>query len=291
MRQRVSRRGGVQSGSEEVFLLRRHGQAVSTSKEVPWAAFCIVLLVLATGAFVLSDDPPAGSRAGSPLGITLGAMALGLFVFEALLALRRSRPAWHFGRAATWLRAHVWLGLLAFALSWLHSGFRARGTASLVLVSLLTWVTLSGLLGVWIRRVLPRLMTQRVPREVIHAQIPRVLEGLATEAGTIVEARNDAELTLLYQEEVRGFLQRDVHGHPLLDPNKAARLFGHARKRVSPDNLEALADIQDICRDREQLFTQQRIERFLFGWRIIHVPLSFALLVLTIAHAVVTLAY
>jgi hypothetical protein len=264
---------------------------VSASKDLCWAAFSIALLVLALVAFVLGSHNSGGFRAGRPLGIALGSAALGLFGFEALLSLRRGRPAWNLGRAATWLRAHVWLGLLAFALAWLHSGFHVRGTASFVLVALLIWVTFSGLFGLWIRRVLPRLMTQRVPREVIHAQIPVVLEGLATEADAIIERSDDAELTLLYQEEVQGFLQRDVRGHSLLDPNKAARLFGHARKRVSPDKLEALADIEDICREREQLFTQQRIERFLFGWRIVHVPLSFALLVLTIAHAVVTLAY
>jgi hypothetical protein len=52
-----------------------------------------------------------------------------------------------------------------------------------------------------------------------------------------------------------------------------------------------LADLQEICDERRQLIVQRKLHYWLHGWLLLHVPLSFAFLVLTAVHAVLSLRY
>lgn len=49
--------------------------------------------------------------------------------------------------------------------------------------------------------------------------------------------------------------------------------------------------LEDLCVQRGRLHNQERIHGWLHGWLLVHVPLSAALLVLTIAHIVMSLYY
>src|SRR5258708_37863941 len=110
-----------------------------------WTTLLVTGGALAAYALVLRKN---GSwDAGSPIGIAFAAGASAIFVFEILLGLRKSKPAWHLGRAARWARPHVWLGGLGLVLSLLHAGFRVRGTMSSALTLVLGAVTASGLVA------------------------------------------------------------------------------------------------------------------------------------------------
>jgi hypothetical protein len=256
-----------------------------------WAATSGVLLVLASAAFLFQPRSALGWDAGKGLGLAFGVLAFLIFLFEVLLAVRRSRPAWHLGRVATWARAHVWLGVLGFAFALLHAGFRARGTVSLTLMVVLVAVTASGLVGLLLHQLVPRWLTALVPRETIEAQIPSVVRELKKEAEALVAAAEDEALTRFYQEEVDSFLGPNVRGHRLLSRERAIRLFSQVEKRLAPSSHEALTDLKDICEERAQLFTQARLQSWLKGWLFFHVPLSLVVVVLTAAHAIMTLLY
>jgi hypothetical protein len=230
--------------------------------------------------------------AGGPVALGFAVAATGIFVFEMLLGLRKARPAWQLGGASSWARAHVWLGTLALALSLLHAGFRVRGTMSVVLTSLLGCVTLSGVVGLTIHQVVPRWMTARIPRETIYEQIPVVLGELRKEAAELVTKADDDVLSRFYREDIESFLASSSAGrHRLLEPERAARVFDRIEKRVRPECHDALRDLRDICDERAQLFLQQRMQAWLHGWLLVHVPLSYALIVLVAAHALMTLRY
>src|SRR5205823_4681535 len=83
-----------------------------------WIAAALALLTGAAAAYSWSaagsPDPPSG---GSRAGLAFGAASSALIVFCALYAARRRFPAARVGRAETWLKAHIWLGLLSFALA------------------------------------------------------------------------------------------------------------------------------------------------------------------------------
>ena len=52
-----------------------------------------------------------------------------------------------------------------------------------------------------------------------------------------------------------------------------------------------LHELEAICEERWQLAQQKRLHHLLHGWLFVHVPLSAALLLLSVAHAVIALRY
>ena len=107
---------------------------------VALAACAVVYYIYATGS-------PGGPRGGSAVGLTFGIAGYGLMLYAGLLGARKKVPVWRIGRAQTWMRGHLWLGLLSFPLILFHGGFAWRGPLTGVLMLLLTLVILSGILG------------------------------------------------------------------------------------------------------------------------------------------------
>ena len=66
--------------------------------------------------------------------------------------------------------------------------------------------------------------------------------------------------------------------------------MGHVTRQRA-DGQAPAAELGEICEVRRQLGEQQRIHRWLHGWLLIHVPLSWALLVLVLIHAFWSLYY
>src|SRR5712692_1534833 len=130
---------------------------------------------------------PNGPRGGSAVGLTFGFAGTAIIVFECLLSLRKKYPASPLGRVQTWLRAHIWLGLLSFLLILFHAGFHwGRGLASLLMWMFLI-ITISGAVGLALQNYLPRRMSELVTRETVYEQIPEVVRALALEADERVE--------------------------------------------------------------------------------------------------------
>jgi len=254
---------------------------------------CAGIGVVSLGIYVKSASAtPMGVTGASSAGLFFGALAFLVMISESFLAVKNRRPAWRLGRGSTWMKGHVWLGLLVLPLALLHSGFRVHGSGSKWMIGLLSIVTLSGLLGVALQQVLPRVMTIRVPLETVYEQIPEVIARLRQEAGKIVENAAHETLTRFFQEDVESFLAQIVaNDHRLFDPAQAERVFARLKKLLPSEQHEALADLQAICQERAQLRSQERMHHWLHGWLLVHVPLSYALLLLTAAHAVVTLLY
>src|SRR5262249_53937193 len=92
------------------------------------------------------------------------------------------------GRAVTWMRAHIWLGLLCAPLLLLHSGFRSGESLSTWLSVLLVLVILSGVWGLILQNWLPRVLLGEVPSETVYAQIDHVVGQLHQEAAELVLA-------------------------------------------------------------------------------------------------------
>src|SRR5437588_9050163 len=84
---------------------------------------------------------------GTPLGLIFGTIALSIFVFAALLGVRKKIVLWRIGNIQRWLRAHIWLTLLTVPLVLLHSGFRLGGAMTTLLMVLFAIVIISGLYG------------------------------------------------------------------------------------------------------------------------------------------------
>jgi hypothetical protein len=159
----------------------------------PWLIFFLLATIAATVAFFgfayghFGD--PTGWPGGSSLpGLIFGVLGGAIILFEFLLWFRKKVRVWRIGRAQTWLRAHIWLGLLCVPLLIYHSGFRLGGSLSTVLMVLLLIVILSGIWGLMLQQILPTRMLEQVPAETIFSQIDRLSGQLSTEARQLIQA-------------------------------------------------------------------------------------------------------
>jgi hypothetical protein len=159
---------------------------------VPWFIFVCVATLAAVVLYVANFYParlppvihvPAAfiqkpsehrSVGGTPLGLIYGAISLSIFVFAALLGVRKKVVLWRIGNVQRWLRAHIWLTLLTVPLVILHSGFRFGGPMTSLLVVLYIIVMVSGIYGLALQHQMPRIMKERLPAETVYEQIPHI---------------------------------------------------------------------------------------------------------------------
>jgi hypothetical protein len=154
-----------------------------------WVIGCVAALAVATVLYVpyvrASLNGPSG---GSAIGLTFGVIGSILMVFAGVLGARRKVPTWRIGRATFWMRGHIWLGLLSFPLILFHGGFRMGGPLTFVLMVLFAIVIASGILGLLLQQVLPRLMLTRLPLETVFEQIDPIVRQLRSESDELVAA-------------------------------------------------------------------------------------------------------
>jgi hypothetical protein len=297
------------------------------AKHKPWIAAVSVLTLLGAGIYVpyhlLSLNGPSG---GSWPGLVFGMIAFALMAFVGLLGLRRRFPALRVGRPESWMRGHLWLGILTVPFVFFHAGFMFGGALTIVLMVLLILVTLSGILGVILQQILPRVMTSRVTMETIYDQLEHVLAQLLAEADLLVssvagpvlptgspvpagvgagagaspassiakkETRVEGSLPMrdFYLNQVRPFLEARKCAGPLANAQRAAAAFAPIRTLVPPSVHETLKDLEGICEERRQLATQERLHHWLHGWLLVHIPLSYSLLLLSFIHGAVSVRY
>ena len=173
---------------------------INNWKHFPWFAFVCLATVAASLLYLGNFHPdrmPTGIRlppsliqtstehqtvGGTPLGLAFGAISLGIFVFAALLSLRKKIPLWRVGTVQRWLRAHIWLTFLTVPLILLHSGFQLGGPMTTLLMGLYAVVMVSGIYGLVLQHLMPRLMKERLPAETVFEQIPHIRAQLCVAA-------------------------------------------------------------------------------------------------------------
>lgn len=247
-----------------------------------------------------------GPRGKTGPGILFGIAGSLLMLFAGLLSARKKVPNWRLGKAQTWLRGHIWLGLLSVPLILFHAGFRWGGTLETVLLLLLGAIVVSGVFGLVLQNYLPRIMKSATPHEAAYEQNPSVCVALcrtadaevfaacnslfetSTESNTMGD--EGALLREFYRSTVRPYLG-DPHPRQarLHDRHQSEALFAQMRSMIPSRLHSTLERLTAICEERRQMADQLRLYHWLHGWLFVHLPLSLALLVLTILHVVMSL--
>ncbi len=144
------------------------------NKHKPWIALTLTLAVAATVWYVI-DAPGHPNRVygSTTAGLTFGIAGYAIMWFCAALGMKRRVPHWKLGKAQTWLRGHIWLGLLLVVLVALHAGFQPLGPVGWALWIVLGLVTLSGLFGLLIQQTVPRILYHGLhPLASMNAESP-----------------------------------------------------------------------------------------------------------------------
>jgi hypothetical protein len=199
------------------------------------------------------------------------------------------------------MRGHIWLGLVSFPMILFHAGFSMGGSLTSVLIVLFGIIVLSGILGVVLQQFVPRLMMEQVPAEVIYEQADEVLRQFIEKAEQQIEslkrtagADDQSGYTIVqefYSKEVKPFLLQPKRAGLLLTPSRATLVFEHIRKLAPPAAHPVIDSLRQTVQERRELATQIKLHHLLHGWLLVHVPLSAALAVLTLVHAVIALRY
>ena len=274
-----------------------------------WAMLSIVALAVLAGLYgwycMVSTDGPRG---GSLPGLAFGMLAAALMVFAGFLAARKKMPRWQVGAASWWLKGHIWLSLLSLPVTLFHTGFRFGGLLAQGLMWVYLVVMVSGVIGLLIQQYVPRLMKVTLPEQAIFEQLPVVTRGLRETADDHVagicgslfadpeeEVAEGFEpqriLRSFYLKTARPFLAEAVpEGSPLLNPTQSQGVFAQLGEALPEQMLTAVQAVEQVIDERRQLISQLKLQRWLHGWLVVHVPISIALLVLGVAH-IVTAVY
>jgi hypothetical protein len=299
----------------------------------PWLLFSMAMLAVGGASYALySALAVRGATGGSVMGLIYGSVGSAFMLFAGLLAARKKLPLWRIGRTTTWMRGHLWLGLLSFPLILFHSAFSlGAGRLTRTLMVLFILVFVSGLFGAVLQHFMPRMMIERLPMETIYDQIDRVRLQLVDEADAIVKElcaglegelsqanakqrataaaagtrggltyasglgvneRAASAVTNLFSHEIRPFLlQTRGPWLTVADPQKASAFFAQLRVLLQRDLWPKLEDLENICEEKRELDRQRRMHHLLHGWLLVHIPASYALLLLGAVHAIYALRY
>ena len=266
-----------------------------------WLAASLIILGVSTAIYVpYAVRAPSSPTGGSAIGLTFGVVGSAFMVFAGLLAGRKKVPIWRLGRAQAWMRGHLWLGLLSLPVILFHAGFRFGGPLTSVLMVLVIIVVASGIFGAVLQHYMPIMMTVQVPGETIFEQIDHVRgqlveesdKLLATAESTASGAEGAGPLVSFYRAEMRPFLESRGARHQLLSNRERAHsTFEGLRMLLPADVQEATKRLEQICEEERQLRRQSLLHHWLHGWLMLHIPLSFALLLLGVVHAITALRY
>jgi hypothetical protein len=238
-------------------------------------------------------------------------------IFAALLGARKRVPVYRFGRAQTWMRGHLWLGLLSLPIILFHSGFRYGHGLTAWLMTLLIVVVVSGIFGAALQHYMPRVMTREVTMETIYEEIGHVRAQLLEEAEELFKQATggDKKVTVegtepdtsetsvalmdeiaplrnFYEQELKPFLEKPgARGGALGDAALARSAFAQLRTLAPASLHTAIEDLEGICEEERQLTLQGHLHVMLHGWLLLHIPLSLALILLGAIHAVMALRY
>ena len=299
----------------------------------PWIIGSAAALVLGTAFYIpYALFSTRGPQGGSAAGIIYGSIGSAMMLFAGLLGARKKFPVWRVGRGSTWLRGHLWLGLLSFPFILFHSGF-SLGAAPLTrtLMVLFIIVVASGIVGAVLQEFIPRMMTDRVPLETVYEQIDSVCRQLVEEANTATselcstlegnlefasqgqraeaasagtmggltfasaleaDERFAGTMRSFFEVEMKPYLLQDgARGHVLADKARTSATFQQFRVLCPEDLWPRLNDLENICEEKRELDQQRRLHRILHGWLLVHIPASYALLLLGTFHAIIALRY
>jgi hypothetical protein len=271
------------------------------SGDKTWIIASLAIVLAGAGLYVYAATGPSGQFGGTWPGLVYGIVGTGLIGFAGLLGARKQLPTLRIGRVQFWMRGHIWLGLVSFPIILFHAGFSMGGPLTSVLLVLFTIIVLSGILGVVLQQFVPRLMMEQVPSEVIYEQADEVLRQYIEKAEQQIEslkhspgAEDESGYSIVrefYSKEVKPFLLHPNHEGLLLTPSRGTLVFEHIRKLAPPAAHPVIDYLRQTVQQRRELATQIKLHHLLHAWLLVHVPLSAALALLTVAHAVIALRY
>lgn len=237
-----------------------------------------------TGAYAWvaqSGVPRPGGLAGHALGVVGFVLML---CTETLYTLRKRLRFFQVGSMNTWLRCHIFTGIVGPYLVLLHSAGKMNGLAGVALLLTVVMV-LSGFVGRYIYTAAPRTL------DGAEVQVQE-LEGQIAEANRQLRSLGIEPAEASAAEPAGGWQQ--VLGRRLLRARRERHLQ-QAIDRLKNAHPAHAGRLETLLAQRYRLQVQvQRLagtRRLLAWWHLFHIPLGAVLFTLALIHSAAALYY
>lgn len=236
---------------------------------------------------------------GDPKILT-GWSLFGVMIFLGLFNTRKKLAAFNLGLVRTWLALHVAGGFLAVAIFLFHTGTIVPTGLYEQFLAILFWlVSITGMLGIAIITIYPRRLTDS-GLEIIYEQIPaeifQIREMAEAEVIACTEEAGQPTLSEHYEETMdwyfrrpRFFINHLVGGVQaaawIRSQGDAVRRYLSDKEAPYLDRLLALAERKAIV---DKQFACQDVMR---KWLVAHIPLSVALIGMSVWHVLLVYVY
>ena len=226
-----------------------------------------------------------------------------LFVLMLILTfcnLRKRVPFLRIGSCRFWLQLHIGLGIFSGALFFVHVGWSwPFGIFNQVLTVCFGIVFLSGLVGWWISRSLPKRLTV-AGYETPFERIPHVRTELRDQAEKLILTGVDGQTSLIisefYSEKLGLFFTkpRNLLAHFLGSRSPQAAhtaRFDELERYVKKGEREMLDKLRELVTQKHMLDYQYSLQLSLRLWLFVHIPLSYSLLIFSVLHIIIVYSF
>ncbi|MGB0578762.1 MAG: hypothetical protein ACPGVU_03575 [Limisphaerales bacterium] len=251
-----------------------------------------LLLLVAAGYFWLDYALKTSFQLAAQIS---GYLLFGLCLFLTFFNARKKLPFIPLLRASTWMQIHIYVGYFVMFLGCLHAGFRLpTGGLEITVAVLFALVSLSGVVGLILTRVLPARLTVH-GENLVFERIPGMRSKLRDEVENLVvksaETTESSTIADFYRQNLADYFGQPMHC--------GSHLFGSAKplhhmleqiaslgRYLDENERQVMDELSDHVRAKNNLDFQWYAQGTLKVWLFIHIPLTFALLLFAATHGI-----
>lgn len=258
-----------------------------------WAAFFAILLITLVylwGVGQADAIPAASGLFGHGLGI-LGFILM--LMTEVLYTWRKRSRSARWGRMSSWLRFHIFTGLVGPYMVLLHSSWKFNGLAGIVML-LTVVIVISGIVGRYIYTAIPRTADGA---EIESAELAHQVDSVETSLESWRQAQ--PEMTRLLSNALRAEAHNASMQLPFFGETLAKlryrRNFRRAQRKLDARQRAKAGELAQLIR-RKQVLQRQASSlvvsrRLLSLWHTIHIPIGLALFSTAVVHILGAIYY
>ncbi|MSU23487.1 MAG: hypothetical protein EXS32_06640 [Opitutus sp.] len=224
----------------------------------------------------------------------------GLMIYLTLYNLRKKFSFIPVISSRLWLQAHLYIGLFTGLVFLLHLRWhRPQGGFETTLALLFAGVTLSGIFGWWLSRTVPKRLTT-AGGEVPFERIPVIRRDLRLQAEKLVlggvAGAQAATLAGFYEARLADFFSHPANfsSHLVGSHRPLNQLLGQIAevdRFMNAAEKKTAAALGELVRQKDMLDFHRAAQIVMKGWLFVHIPLTYGLLVFSVAHVVIVYAF
>lgn len=255
-----------------------------------WSFQIISVIIFASYIYLSIMDEV---EPGNLWGIIYGSLSALLMLAVGLYGVRRRQmntsSRLKLGKSLTWVQLHIYGGTLFLFLMFLHIDFKLpHGPLNWWLWSIAIWVTLSGFLGLFLQKWIPKMLSSALNIEVRYDRIEELVNELKGKADKEA-AKAATPIKDFYNRTIAPEMERPVfrwaHFIDITGGNLAKiRQMDYLRELLSDEDLSSLDKIESYYLTKLECDAHYTLQRPLRIWLITHLPLSLLLFVLLFIH-------